>query len=84
MTSLSGSITKVHPGCLTRGDRTIITFVFFEEGGQFAGRGSGFQSATPAFLEESIDGGVQSFMFVEVALGFLESIGERSRITRVG
>lgn len=63
---------------MTRGDRTSVTFVFLEKGCQFAGGRRRLCAAAPAVLEEGIDGGIESFVFIEVALGFLESIGEGS------
>ena len=53
----------------------MLTLVFLEKGGQSAGGCSRVHSAAPAVLEKSIDGGVESFVFIEVALGFLVSIG---------
>ena len=75
MMSPSGSTRRGLSRLHDQADQSMLTLVFLEKGGQSAGGCSRVHSAAPAVLEKSIDGGVESFVFIEVALGFLVSIG---------
>lgn len=68
------------------GDRSTVapTFIFIEECSEPARQDGGPCPTWAAILKEGIHGGIQSLVFIQVALGFLDSIEERSRRRRDG